>query len=77
MNWQTRIRILLVKLAQDKAVPENSYAPLQQQLDTLATQLNLLKERVAAIEGSLNPVRNILNISSRKAHMMPTITAIK
>ena len=41
---------MLVKLAQDNATPENSFAPLQDQIDTLATQLNLLKERVAAIE---------------------------
>lgn len=40
----------LVKLAQDNATPENSYAPLQQQMDTLANELNLLKARVAAIE---------------------------
>lgn len=40
----------LVKLAQDNATPENSFAPLQDQIDALAAQLNLLKERVAAIE---------------------------
>lgn len=36
----------LVRLAQDKAVPENSYAPLQQQIDAIAAQLKDLKTTV-------------------------------
>lgn len=40
----------LVKLIQAHATPKNSYAPLQQQIDALTSQLNLLRDRGAAIE---------------------------
>lgn len=70
----------LVKLAQKNAVPENSFVPFQQ-IDALASQLNLLRDRVAAIEVgtpavTLSRRKNILSISSRMARMMTTIMAI-
>lgn len=40
----------LVTAAQAGAKPENSYAPLQEQVDKLAERLDALAERVAAIE---------------------------
>lgn len=40
----------LVSAAQTGAKPENSYAPLQTQIDELAAQLKALADRVAAIE---------------------------
>ena len=71
----------LVKLAQAHATPENSYAPLQQQMNAVVLQLNLLKDRVTAIEVgtpavTLSRRKNILSISSRMARMMTTIMAI-
>lgn len=48
----------LVKLAQEKANPENSYAPLQEQIDnlfkitdTLQTEVKTLSDKVTKLEG--------------------------
>lgn len=48
----------LVKLAQEKANPENSYAPLQKQIDnlfkitdTLQTEVKTLSDKVTKLEG--------------------------
>lgn len=40
----------LVKLAQEKANPENSYAPLQKQIELAFSEINALKERVDKLE---------------------------
>ena len=42
----------LTALARDKAKPEATYAPLQEQIDALAEKLDALTMRVAALEGS-------------------------
>lgn len=47
----------LVLLAQEKAKPENSYAPIQKQVDTLFTNMAEIAEQVG---------RNILDIQSIK-----------
>lgn len=39
-----------IALAQEKAKPENTYAPLQAQIDKLAQELSALAARVALIE---------------------------
>lgn len=41
----------LVSLAQGKANPENSYAPLQKQIETAFKQIADLEQRVIALEG--------------------------
>ncbi|HIX15981.1 MAG TPA: hypothetical protein H9740_09725 [Candidatus Hungatella pullicola] len=41
----------LVALAQEKANPENSYAPLQKQVNELYEMYETLEKRVAALEG--------------------------
>ena len=43
-------RTELTALARDKATPEATYAPLQEQVDALAERLDALTARVAAIE---------------------------
>lgn len=43
-------RTELIALAQEKANPENTYAPLQQQIDRLARDLSALANRVTLIE---------------------------
>lgn len=43
-------RTTLIALAQERAKPENTYAPLQQQIDNLADELSALAERVTLIE---------------------------
>lgn len=42
----------LTALARDKASPEATYAPLQEQVDTLAVRIDALTQRVAALESS-------------------------
>ena len=44
-------RTELVTLAQENAQPENSYAPLQEQVDKLADDLAALASRVTVLEG--------------------------
>lgn len=42
----------LINLAREKANPEDSYAPLKEQIEFVFTELNTLKERVAKLENS-------------------------
>ena len=42
----------LETLARDKAIPENSYAPLQEQIDNLADAVSDLSARVKILESS-------------------------
>lgn len=44
-------RTELIGMAQEKAKPENSYAPLQEQIDTAFKQIASLEQRVKALEG--------------------------
>ena len=44
-------RTELTALARDKATPEATYAPLQEQVDALAVRIDALTQRVAALEG--------------------------
>ena len=46
----------LVALAQEKAKPENSFAPLQDQIDKLAKNQSLLEKRVYALEHPQEPI---------------------
>ncbi len=43
-------RTELTALARDKATPEATYAPLQEQVDALAVRIDALTRRVAALE---------------------------
>lgn len=43
-------RTELTALARDKATPEATYAPLQEQVDALAVRIDALTQRVAALE---------------------------
>ena len=43
-------RAELTALARDKATPEATYAPLQEQVDALAVRIDALTRRVAALE---------------------------
>lgn len=43
-------RMELTALARDKATPEATYAPLQEQVDALAVRIDALTQRVAALE---------------------------
>ena len=43
-------RAELTALARDKATPEATYAPLQEQVDALAMRIDALTQRVAALE---------------------------
>ena len=45
----------LVELAQENADPQNSYAPLQEQIDQLFEKFGQLESRVATLEGSEGP----------------------
>ena len=45
-------RTELTALARDKATPEATYAPLQEQVDALAVRIDALTQRVAALEDS-------------------------
>lgn len=49
-------RLEPIELARKNAAPEATYAPLQEQIDTLAEKLDALITRVAALEGSGEPV---------------------
>lgn len=40
----------LVALAREKALPENSYAGVQERMDAMYKELNALKERIIALE---------------------------
>lgn len=42
----------LINLAREKANPEDSYAPLKEQIEFVFTELNTLKERVTKLENS-------------------------
>ena len=44
-------RMELTALARDKATPEATYAPLQEQVDALAVRIDALTQRVVALEG--------------------------
>lgn len=51
-------KVELVKMAQENANPENSYAPLQEQIeklygitDTLKSEVKMLKDKVTKLEG--------------------------
>ena len=44
-------RTELTALARDKATPEATYAPLQEQVDALAVRIDALTQRVVALEG--------------------------
>ena len=44
-------RTELTALARDKATPEATYAPLQEQVDALAVRIDALTQMVAALEG--------------------------
>ena len=45
----------LVELAQENANPQNSYAPLQEQIDKLFEKYNQLESRITALEGGEEP----------------------
>ena len=42
-------------LARENAVAENSYAPLQEQIDNIYTELNTIKSRLETLEGEGEP----------------------
>lgn len=46
----------LVKLAQEKAKPEDSYAPLQEQIELAFTEIAGLKDRVTKLETGSEPL---------------------
>lgn len=45
----------LDELARENAVAENSYAPLQEQIDNIYTELNTIKSRLETLEGEGEP----------------------
>ncbi len=45
----------LIKLAQDNAKPENSYKPLQEQIDNAFKRIEELEARIVALEGGEEP----------------------
>ena len=45
----------LIELAREKANPENSYAPLQEQIDSIYTEIDRIKNRVDILEGKEEP----------------------
>lgn len=44
-------RTELIELARTNAEPENTYAPLQEQIDLIAADVKTLQEKVAKLEG--------------------------
>lgn len=44
-------RTELIELARTNAEPENTYAPLQEQIDLIAADVKKLQEKVAKLEG--------------------------
>lgn len=48
----------LETLARENANVENSYAPLQEQIDNIYTELNSIKNRLKALEGTEEPVES-------------------
>lgn len=48
-------RTELIALARDNAQPENTYAPLQSQIDQAFAKINALETRVAALEAGGEP----------------------
>lgn len=49
-------RTELIELAREKANPENSYAPLQKQIDSIYTELDIIKSRLDTLEGKEEPI---------------------
>lgn len=45
----------LIELAREKANPENSYAPLQEQIDSIYTEIDRIKNRIDILEGKEEP----------------------
>lgn len=54
----------LVALAQEKAKPENSYAPLQEQIDKLATELATVKTQTQANTSDILAIKDKLKEES-------------
>lgn len=48
-------RTELIALAREKALPENSYASIQKQLDTLFAKVTLLEEEIKSLNGDNIP----------------------
>lgn len=49
-------RAELIELAREKANPENSYAPLQEQIDNIYTEIDTIKSRLNILEGKEEPI---------------------
>lgn len=45
----------LETMARNKALPQNTYAPLQEQIDIIFKELKVLTERISALEGGEVP----------------------
>ena len=64
-------RTELTALARDEATPEATYAPLQEQVDTLAERLDALTARVTAIEAG-TPAEPPAEPDEWPAYVQPT-----
>lgn len=60
----------LIKLAQDNALPENTFAPLQKQIDNLANKIIDLEVRVSAIENG-SPVDPPVDVDEYPEYIQP------
>ena len=62
----------LIELAREKANPENSYAPLQEQIDSIYTEIDRMKNRLDTLEGKEEPTEPEEPVDEYPEYVQPT-----
>lgn len=65
-------RAELIELAREKANPENSYAPLQEQIDSIYTEIDTIKSRLNTLEGKEEPTEPEEPVDEYPEYVQPT-----
>ena len=65
-------RAELIELAREKANPENSYAPLQEQIDSIYTELDTVKSRLDTLEGKEESTEPEEPVDEYSEYIQPT-----
>ena len=65
-------RAELIELARERANPENSYAPLQEQIDSIYTEIDRIKNRIDTLEGKEEPTEPEDPVEEYPEYVQPT-----
>lgn len=65
-------RAELIELAREKANPENSYTPLQEQIDSIYTEIDRMKNRLDTLEGKEEPTEPEEPVDEYPEYVQPT-----